>query len=210
MKKWLMRLAIAVFCIGTMSTYIALAQTPQNVPTQAPQTQITTTAPVTSDTTISIGTIGGQVLTWIAVAFSVPIGAVITGWIYKAMQLAGVKGAEALRDKLQTIVVNGLNDGAARAAERFKGQAPIQIKNAAVIDAIKYAQEHGAETITALGLDPKSGEAVNVIKARIETAIVDPTIPTNPVLLQATIEPVVNRPLPPRSDTRPDPFKIDR
>jgi hypothetical protein len=158
----------------------------QTVPTQTPQTQITTTAPVSSETTISVGTLGGQVLMWIAAAFSIPIGAILTLWLKRLMTLAGVQGAELMSAKLQSIIVNGLNAGAANVSERLKGRGQVEIKNAVVADAVKYTQAHAAETIQALGLDPKSGEAVQAIKARIETAIADPGTPTPIVITPAS------------------------
>lgn len=154
----------------------------QSVPTQAPSTQITTTAPVSSDTTISVGTIAGQVLTWIAAAFSIPIGSLIVMWLLKFMQLAGVQVTGAMKEQLQATIVNGLNAAAANTAERTRGQGQIAIKNAIVADAVQYTQQHAGETMKALGLDPQSGEAVQAIKARIETAIADPATPTPAVL----------------------------
>ena len=158
------------------------------VPTQTPSTQITTTAPVTSDTTISIGTIAGQVLTWLAAAFALPIGTVLTVWLYRLMSLAGVQITEAMRTQLQGVIVNGMNASAANVTERLKGQGPVAIKSAIIADTIKYTQVHGAETIQALGLDPKSGAAVEAIKARIETAIVDPMIPTPAVITPTAVQ----------------------
>jgi hypothetical protein len=158
----------------------------QTVPTQAPQTQITTTAPVSSETTISVGTLGGQVLTWLAAAFSVPVGALLVKYLLKLGQLSGVQVTDAMKAQLQATIVNGLNASAASNAERLKGRGQLEVKNAIVADAVKYAQAHGAETIKALGLDPQSGEAVQAIKARIETAIADPGTPTPIVITPAS------------------------
>src|ERR1700731_3322155 len=44
---------------------------------------VQTTGPVTADTTISVGTLAGQVLTWAAAAFSVPIGSLLTVWLVR-------------------------------------------------------------------------------------------------------------------------------
>lgn len=166
----------------------AVAQMPPPIPqpapvtTTAPSTQITTTAPVTSDTTISIGTIAGQVLTWLAVAFSVPVGGLAVKIMMQVMNKLGIQTTDLMKAQLQATIVNGLNAAAASTAERTKGQGQIAIKNAIVLDTVRYTQEHAAETITALGLDPTSGEAVQAIKARIETAITDPLTPTPAVL----------------------------
>ena len=147
-----------------------------------PQDIVNATGPVSSDTTISVGTLAGQFLTWIAAAFSVPVGSALTYWLVKLAQRAGVQMTADMSEKLQGIIVNGLNAGAAANAERMRGQNPVLIKSAIVADAVRYAQSHGADTIKALGLDPQSGEAVQAIKARIETAITDPTVPTPKVL----------------------------
>ncbi len=61
----------------------------------------------------------------------------------------------------------------------------ISVQNQVIQDAVAYTQTHAAETIKALGLDPESGQAVQAIRARIATAIVDPSTPTNPVITPA-------------------------
>lgn len=184
--------AIAVVCAVAVVS-VSYAQAPavpapavQSIPTAVPSTQITTTAPVSSDTTISVGTLAGQVLTWIAAAFSVPIGGLIVFWLQRLFVLTGVQVTGAMREQLQKVVVNGLNAAAANNAERLKGQGQIAIKSAIVADAVKYTQDHAGETIKALGLDPQSGAAVEAIKARIETAIVDPAAPTPAAITPAT------------------------
>ncbi len=153
-------------------------------PVASPTTQntVNTSGPVTSETTSSVGTLAGQVLQWLAAAFSVPIGGLLTAWLYRLFKLAGVQVADGLRSKLQEIIVNGLNVGAKSASEQLAGTAKIEVKNAIVAQAVEYTQAHGAETIKALGLDPKSGAAVEAIKARIETAIADPAAATPAIL----------------------------
>lgn len=168
MKSLLRRCAaVALAC--------ALAAAPESV------SFAQTAAPAAPDT-VSVGTLGGQVLMWIAAAFSLPIGALLTVLAKRAMTLAGVQVNEAMSKQLQDTIVNGLNASAANVSERLKGQGTIAIKNAVVADAVKYVQDHRAETIQALGLDPQSGAAVQAIKARIETAIADPTTPTPPAI----------------------------
>lgn len=145
-------------------------------------TEITTTAPVSSSTKISVGTLASEVLTWIAAAFATVLGTVLTGWIVKLMKIAGVEQTDLLKAQLQGVIVNGINAGAANISQRLKGQGEVAIKNAVVADAVAYAQTHASETIKALGLDPKSGRAVEAIKARIETALVDPAQATHPAV----------------------------
>ncbi len=166
------------------ATEMIVAQATPAPPPAAATTQntVTTTGPVSSETKISVGTIAGEVLTWIAAAFSAPIGGLLVLWLYRLFKFAGIQATDALRARLQEIVVNGLNAGATAVSERLRGKGQVEVKNAVVASAVLYAQDHGAETIKALGLDPKSGAAIEAIKARIETAIADPIMPTPAVL----------------------------
>ena len=170
-------LVVAALVVA-VDTSAVVAQT--TVP--ATQNTVTTTGPVTSDTTISVGTIAGQVLMWVASAFSVVVGGFLTRLIIKLASNAGVQGAELLSDKLDRIIVNSLNSAAAAGNQKLTGLGQVQVKNAIVADAVRYTQAHAADTIQALGLDPQSGAAVEAIKARIETAITDPSIPTPKIL----------------------------
>jgi hypothetical protein len=131
---------------------------------------------------IDTGTMAGQILTWVATTFGTAIGAALTALLVRMLKKSGIEANALLRDQLQQIVVNGLNAGAAAAARELAGRGKIDIKSAAVQKAIEYAQAHGADTMKALGIDPTSKEAVEAIKARIETAITDPATPTNPIL----------------------------
>jgi hypothetical protein len=152
----------------------------------ATQNTVTTTGPVTSDTTISVGTLAGQVLTWIAAVFGVPIGGLLTAWLYRLSKLAGVQITDAMRARLQDIVVNGLNIGVRKAATDLRGRGQVDVKNEAVAHAVEYVQVHGADSLKALGIDPGSELAVEAIKARIETAITDVNAPTPKVLASSS------------------------
>lgn len=164
------------------------------IPALAQTNTITTTAPVTSETTISVGTLAGQVLTWIAAVFSVPLGTLAAAWLYRLFALAGVQTTEVMRQRLQEMIVNGLNVGARKAENELRGRGQIEIKNKAVAETVQYVQKHGADTLKYLGVDPASNKAVEAIKARIETAIADAATPTPAVL---TPPPPVPVPAPP-------------
>lgn len=148
-----------------------------------PATVVVAPAPAVIET----GTLGGQVLLWVMSAFGTTIGAALTAYILRVLKNAGVQGTELLRSKLQDIIINGLNLGAKEFAADLQGKGTIEVKNAVVARAVVYAQDHGAETLTALGINPTSPEAVEAIKARIETAINDPVAPTPPVLDKASV-----------------------
>ena len=171
---------------------VTTAPTPETpiiggVPVVAPppavtQNTVTTTGPVKSETTISVGTLAGSILNWIMVAFGPVIGSMVVWILVRVLKKLGIDATDALRERLQEIVVNGLNAGAKSATEQLQGKGEVEIKNAVVAQAVAYTQVHGAETIKALGLDPQSGATVEAIKARIETAINDPTTPTPAIL----------------------------
>ena len=174
---------------------------PPAAPSGAPpvtQNTVTTSGPVSSETTISVGTLAGQVLTWAATAFGSVLATVFAAWGVRLFKLAGVQISDAARDRLQQIILNGLNAGAKEAQERLADKDPVTIKNATVASAIAYTQAHGADSIKALGLDPTSGAAVEAIKARIETAVADPSVPTPAVL--DTPAPVAARPPTPQPE----------
>jgi hypothetical protein len=65
------------------------------------------------------------------------------------------------------------------------------VKSQVISDAIAYTQEHGKDTIKALGLDASDPKAVEAIRARIQTAIIDPLTPTNPALAKVITPKVV-------------------
>jgi len=191
MKRIIAAMAFAVALATT-----ALAQAPVE-PSQAPaitvappaviapaatQNTITTTAPVTSSTSISVGTLAGKVLTWAAAAFGSILATIFAAWGVRLFKLAGVQISDAARDRLQQIILNGLNAGAKEAAVYLAGKDKVEIKSEIVKLAVAYTQDHGADAIKTLGLDPKSGAAVEAIQARIETAIADPAVSTPTVL----------------------------
>lgn len=143
---------------------------------------VVATTPAVVPVTVSAGTWAGDILTWLAAAFSVPLGAIATAALWKLFKLLGVQVTDQMKSQLQGIIVNGLNQGAANISGKIKGAGTVEIKNAIVADAVQYTQEHAADTIKALGLDPQSGAAVEAIKARIETALNDPATPTPAII----------------------------
>lgn len=149
---------------------------------QAPAGGVGVPALIAPPAIIDTGTIAGQALTWVITVGGGAIATMLTGLIYKLMQRAGVQMSEQLRTRLQEIVLNGLTAGSQVAAAQLAGKGQVIIKQQAVANAVSYVQAHGGDTIRALGLDPTSKEAIEAIKARIETAIADPAVPTPKVL----------------------------
>jgi hypothetical protein len=133
-------------------------------------------------TVIKGSTLATQVLDWLEVAFGGILGSAFLAAIIKGLQFLGIKTTDAQKAQLQALVVNGINDGFAKAKDAAKNAPDIDVKNTSVVNAIDYVQRHGSALIQASGLDPKSGEAVEAIRARIETALNDPATPTPPAI----------------------------
>lgn len=191
MKKYI----LALFIVAAAATGAAAAtETQVSLPDRgivlaqvapAPNTTVVeTSAPVTSTTVVKGGNLAAEVIQWIQVAFIPVIGTVVLAVLYKIFGYFGIQTTEMQRTQLQSIVVNGLNAAAANAQVSLRSSDKLDFssKSAIVNDAVRYAQEHAAETIKALGLDPQGGEAVEAIKARIETALNDPNTPTPPAI----------------------------
>lgn len=166
------------------NVYLAQATQVETQPAVV-QNTVNTTGPVASTTTFSFGSLGSQILQWIMVAFGPVIGSIVVWILVRVLKQLGIQATDALRARLMDIATNGLNFGAQQVETDLQGKGQVEIKNAIVAKAVTYTQAHGAETIKALGLDPNSGAAVEAIKARIETALADPTAPTPAILAPA-------------------------
>jgi hypothetical protein len=171
-------LLIAAFV--ALAPPLALAQTP--LAPAVTQNTVATTGPVTSDTTISVGTLAGQFLEWATTAFGGVLATVGTALLIRLFKKAGLEGADIMSQQLNATLLNGLNDAASRITAGVAGKGTIDVQNQIVQQAIAFAQGHRAETIQALGLDPTSGKAVQALRARIATLVADPNSPTPPAL----------------------------
>jgi hypothetical protein len=152
----------------------------------APVTQntVTTTGPVASETTISVGTLAGQVLDWAAVMF----GGILTAYASYLMQRVaahfGVQISEAARAEFANHLLHAVNLGAAEAQKGMQGKDPVKVKNATVAFAVDYIRNHHADLAKSIKIDPSTHNGVERIEAQIETAITDPTVPTPAILAQ--------------------------
>ena len=160
---------------------------PVVAPTVAPPTTpaaspVTVSSGPGGETTISIGTIAGQVLNWILITFSVPIGGYAIMILRHVLINLKIPVSDAALAKAKQMLVNGMNLAAPEVQARLAGQGKIAIKNATIAEGITYVQKHGPDAIKTLGLDPTSPDAVEAMKAWAETAIADPNVPTPAVL----------------------------
>lgn len=160
---------------------------------QEKMTTVQTSAPVTSTTTVNGGDLAAQVIEWLEAVFGTIIAGVGTLLIVKVRAYFGILTTDAQKAQLQLLAVNGVNAAASKAEDALRANPnlSVDIKNAVVQDAVAYVQAHGADTIKALGLDPKSGDAVDAIKARVATALNSSTTPTVTSTAVIPVAPVV-------------------
>lgn len=182
--------------IGFQDANPVVIQAQSKTVTLPATTSIETSSPVTTTTVVKGGGVIADVIEWLKVAFGGALAAATTGLIIRGMTWFGVQTTTAMRAQLQGIIVNGINQAADKVSAEVKNDPrfSIDVKNQVVADTIAYTRAHGAETMKALGLDPASGEAVTIIKARIETALNDPNTPTPnvPTLNPLAAKPTVN------------------
>jgi hypothetical protein len=181
------------------SLYVAATFSPQKdqsriemAQADANTTSVQTSAPVTSTTVVKGGNLAAEILQWVQVAFGTTIGAAILWAFVRGLAYMGIKITSEQKDQLQAIIINGLNAAAAKAQTdlRSNQRLDMSVKSKIVADAVAYTQAHGEETIKALGLEPNSGEAIEAIRARIETALNDPNAPTPPAITPSTGQPL--------------------
>jgi hypothetical protein len=144
----------------------------------------TPTEPSKVTTIVQGGTWAAAVLDWFKVAMVPVVGTMLVAAFLKLMAYAGIQTTVHQSSQLQNIAINGLNNAMDRAevSVRTNPNLSFEVKNQIVADAIAYTQDHAKETITAMGMDPQSGKAVEAIRAKILTVINDPTKPTPPAI----------------------------
>ena len=110
------RMALAPLEFSFIST--AQAQTPPTT-----QNTVTTTGPVSSSTTIEVGTIAGQALMWVLATFGTIMGTALTSYFVRGLQKLGLETKMINVGRLQGIVVDALNKSAADIAAAGAGRA---------------------------------------------------------------------------------------
>ena len=141
----------------------------------APQVGVTATPIVIqqpADTSISVGTLGAQLLEWFAAVFVPVVGAFLTKLLMALAQKAGVQATQAMSDKLDGIIENGIHNGANKLGADLSGKLTVTVKNQVAAKAVEYAQAHGADTIKGLtGVDPNDPKVVEALQARAAKAL---------------------------------------
>lgn len=133
---------------------------------------------------ISVGTLASEILQYVAAIVIPAVAAFATKVLLSWEQKLGIDRTDAQRDRLQEFIANGLSLGAAKIDQRLSGTMPFEVKNRLVAEAVRYAQEHGADTIKALGgdiNDPKTKEALTARATALLDGAAEKLMPKNDV-----------------------------
>ena len=129
-------------------------------------------APSESTTSFSIGTWIADLLGGLVALFGSVIATFITKWVIAVAKKAGVDATQAMSDRLDQIIENGLHAGAINLGHDLTGKLNVEAKNAVIANAVTYAQAHGADTIKSIsGLDINDPKTVEALQARAAKAL---------------------------------------
>jgi hypothetical protein len=178
--------ANSTFAVPYASETAQMAQAatqPVAVPaTPAASTTVQTTGDVQSTTKISVGTLAGELLQSVLAIFAVPVGGFLSMILFRAVKAAGVNLSTMNEAKLQESINRAVVMFGNYAPKVLDGKMTVDVKNQVVANAVKYVQEHRADTLKALGVAPSDPTTAEALKARAEMAIADPAVPTPEVV----------------------------
>jgi hypothetical protein len=148
------------------------------------QNTVRTTGPVSSETTISVGTLAGQALEWVTAVAAVPVSGVLTACLIRAFKLIGVTITPALSAKADEMLLHMMSQAAAELKPALAGKGQIAVKNAILSRTIELASEHHLDDLKAIGIDPTRDATVAAVRigGRLEAMINNPDIATPKVL----------------------------
>jgi hypothetical protein len=129
-------------------------------------------APSEPTTSFSIGTWIADLLGGLVALFGSVIATFITKWVIAVAKKAGVDATQAMSDRLDQIIENGLHAGAINLGHDLTGKLNVQVKDAVIASAVTYAQNHGADTIKSIsGLNINDPKTVEALQARAAKAL---------------------------------------
>jgi hypothetical protein len=181
--------ANSTFAVPYANETVEMAQvsTPPAVTTVKPPiagtgTTVQTTGDVQSTTKISVGTLAGELLQSVLAIFAVPVGGFLSMILFRAVKAAGVNLSTMNEAKLQESINRAVVMFGNYAPKVLDGKMTVDVKNQVVANAVRYVQEHRADTLKALGVAPSDPKTAEALKARAEMAIADPAVPTPEVV----------------------------
>jgi len=131
-----------------------------------------------TDTIISIGSLASDILVPLLTAFATVIAAFIVGIVYRFLKGAGIAIDETYRQRLQELVINGINWGAQQLGDSVRGKGEVDVKSMLLVNVLEYVRTHGTELFSKWGVSPNTPAFEQAIEARMTRALVDPAVPT--------------------------------
>ena len=167
-------LLVGVVFIFTFTSSSIFAQTAATV---GPVVAVTDAV---DPTLVSLGTLGASVLNWTLAVIAPIVSFMVVGLLSRLMTRFGIQVQGQHREKLQEIVVNGINWASQNAAVKMQGKLTVQVQGALQQQVLNYVRTQGMDTIKNLNMDPNSPEFIQAVQARIQRALNDPLAPTPP------------------------------
>lgn len=162
--------AVAILVAATAALYVSPAWPQEAVPAV-----VTVTAEPTS---ISFGTIGGELLTLVLALSAGGIATALIALIFKFFPGITKGIDDSRRQRITELLVNGLNAAGRALAAAGKDKFTVTLKNQAIATAVEYAKLHGFSEIKKLGEDPKSQKVTEALMGQAEKLLNDATVPT--------------------------------
>lgn len=159
--------------------------------------------------TVDSANLATAFLNWVEVAISAPLGGILIWIAMRVLTVIGVKNANDVKAQLTDMAPRAINWAFSQLREAVKGLPPIEVHNQTAELAVEYMRQHGAGIIKSAGLDPQSGDVTEALRAHIETAIADPSVPTAVATIPIVVKPVVVQASPPPAPPR-DPMADQR
>jgi hypothetical protein len=157
-------------------------------------------APAEPTASFSIGTWIADLLGALVAVFGTAIGTFVTKWVMAVAKKAGIDATQAMSDRLDQIITNGLHSGAAQLGHDITGKLNVQVKNQVIADAVTYAQTQASDMIKGSVSDPKTVQALQARAAKVLSEI-GPDAVTAPVAVMvaapAAAAPVAGAPVEP-------------
>lgn len=185
--------------IGVGTTPGAVLVAPRTTDLYKPEIAVSTTnLPATppliiqpsSVKTYSFGEAAGEALQWLVLVVGPVLAAVGVKLALNFLKKMGIDVSETQRARLQEMVENGLSLAAQRAQQNLKGTMTVEVRNDVANAALSYVQDHGTETLRALGFDPNDPKAIEALQARIAKALDDKAPPPGPPAPVTVSDPV--------------------
>jgi hypothetical protein len=114
----------------------------------------------------SIGTWIADLLGTLVAVFGSVIATFLTKWVMALAKKAGVEASQAMSDRLDAIIENGLHAGALETGKQLTGKLNVEVKDKVIADAVTYAQTNASNLIAGMA-NPATKEELQARAAKV-------------------------------------------